>query len=355
MRGLFIPLILVVLLSGCIALFITNPMEKALVGEVEVRIPVLKYSIISTLEEMYYANIKAPEKWKSYYENVSADSRAHYLWLLGTYYVMPSEMKENLKTIFENTHAWRLLNIATLLSDESTIDDLVRVYKGAILGPNSLPTNVRSALGELLPYYYETFFKNYFEENAPKFEEIAKQMTEEAREYPNPYQFIAENSGIDLGESKCLFYYTFREVGAYGFRLDELRISTLQRDVDSIEKLFFTPLHEYSHEFFQTFTGSNEFRELAEKLKVKDPQFYDYWYSNENLRNSYSWRGFCEENLVEGFAKFLRDKFYGFVQEHRAFYYYDMGFYEYLKVTGFSPEKISLKEASLEFYRVKCK
>ena len=114
-------------------------MEKTLVGEVEVRVPVLKYSIISTLEEMYYANIKAPEKWKSYYENVSADSRAHYLWLLDTYYVMSSEMKENLKTIFENTHAWRLLNIATLLSDESTIDDLVRVYKGAIIGSNRFP------------------------------------------------------------------------------------------------------------------------------------------------------------------------------------------------------------------------
>lgn len=76
MKSLFIPLILVVLFSRCVALFITNSMEKALVGEVEVSVPVLKYSIISTLEEMYCANIKAPEKGKSYYENVSADSKA---------------------------------------------------------------------------------------------------------------------------------------------------------------------------------------------------------------------------------------------------------------------------------------
>ncbi|OAA31589.1 hypothetical protein AT15_05810 [Kosmotoga arenicorallina S304] len=355
MKSLFIPLIFMILLGGCVALFITKPMERALVGEVEVRPPVLKYSMISTLEEMYYANIKAPEKWKSYYSDVRADSRAHYLWLLDTYYALPSAMKENLKTIFENTHAWRLLNIATLLSDESTIDDLVRVYKGAIIGSNSLPVNVRNALEKLLPYYYETFFKDYFEENAPKFEKVAKQMTEEAREYPNPYQFISDNSRIDLGKSKCLFYYTFREVGAYGFKLDELRISTLQRDVDSIEKLFFTPLHEYSHEFFQTFTGSKEFKELTEELKIKDPQFYEHWHSDESLSNSYSWRGFCEENLVEGFAKFLRDKFYGNIQEHRAYYYYDMDFYEYLKDIDFSPDDISLMEASLNFYSEKCK
>lgn len=180
----------------CVALFIANPMEKALVGEIKVRALVLKYSITSTLGEMYCANIKTPEKWKSHYDNVSNDSRAHYLWLLDTYYAMPSEMKENLKTIFENTHAWRLLNIATLLSDESTINDLVRVYKGAIIGSNRLPMNVRRALGKLLPYYYETFFKDYFEENAPKFEEFAKQMTEEAKEYPNPYQFVTENLTI---------------------------------------------------------------------------------------------------------------------------------------------------------------
>ncbi|AKI97739.1 hypothetical protein [Kosmotoga pacifica] len=350
---LFFSLVLMLILSGCVALFITSPMEKILIAEVEVRPPVLKYSIISTLEEMYYANVEAPEKWASYYTGVSEASRAHYLWLLDTYNAMNQKMREYLEIIFQNVHPWRLMNIATMLSDDSTVEDLVKVYKGAIVGANNLPASVREALGELLPYYYTNFFKDYFEENAPLFEDIAKEMTAEAQSYPNPYEFISENSGIELGKSKCLFYYTFREVGAYGFRLDELRISTLQRDVDTIEKLFFTPLHEYTHEFFQTFTGSKEFKELAEELKERDPGFYEYWNSDTGLKSSYSWRGFCEENLVEGFAKLLRDRFYGSIQEHRAFYYYDMDFYEYLKAIDFSPERMTLEEVALEFYRSK--
>ncbi len=119
--------------------------------------------------------------------------------------------------------------------------------------------------------------------------------------------------------------------------------------MDSFEKLYATPFHEYSHEFFQTFTNTGEFKDLAEELK-SDPGFYSYWDSRPDLKNSYSLRMFCKENLVEGFAQFLYERFYR-KPSGRDIYYYDVEFYEFLREIEFDADEISLKEASFKFFR----
>ena len=181
-----------------------------------------------------------------------------------------------------------------------------------------------------------------------KFVDVAEQLTAAAAEKENPFEFIEETSGLNLGDYKCVFYYTFQKIGAYGFRLKDERISTIQANVKSLELLYRTPFHEYSHEFFQTFTNDSDFVKLSETM-VSDRGFYDYWDSRPGLKSNYTWRGFLEENLVEGFAKFLSYKFYG-SEPYGATYYYDMDFYDYLRKIEFDPSRTSLEEASFGFY-----
>lgn len=246
MKNLIPLLIIMFLLSGCSLLQITCPMEVSIANEVEVRPPVLKYSLVSSLEEIYLANVLVPEKWSDRYQDADSSAQEHYQWLKDTYAAMDEDMKDSLVKIFENVSEWKLMNLSTKLSDSCTLDDILKLYSSAIF---ELPYSVRQNLKKLLPYYYENFFRNYFEEHIQEFEKLAEELTLEAQNYENPYEFIESMSGIELGDYSCLFYFTFRKAGAYGFSYGNLKISTLQRNVTTIEKLYFTPLHEYSHAF----------------------------------------------------------------------------------------------------------
>ncbi len=176
------------------------------------------------------------------------------------------------------------MNIVTPLDDEAEIREITR-KAASVFNFHRLEATI--ALRKLLPTFYDGHFKEFFESNAPLYVSRAEEMTKIASELQNPFSFIEEISGIRLGDYHCIFYYSFQRVGAYGFRTDNSRISTLQHGVDSFKKLYAKPFHEYSHEFFQTFTNTGEFKDLAEELK-SDSGFYSYWDSRPDLKNSYS-------------------------------------------------------------------
>ncbi len=332
-------LVLVLLSFSCFALNADVPI-------VEVRPPVLKYSIFSTLADVYAANVTAVESRSEFYRDASDQEKAYYAFLLDSYGSFSDRMKKDLETIITRVGPWRLMNIVTPLDDEAEIREITR--KAASIF-NFHPLTATFALRKLLPAFYDGHFKEFFESNAPLYVSRAEEMTKIASELQNPFSFIEEISGIRLGDYDCIFYYSFQRLGAYGFRTGNSRISTIQHGVDSFEKLYATPFHEYSHEFFQTFTNTGEFKDLAEELK-SDSGFYSYWDSRPDLKNSYSLRMFCKENLVEGFAQFLYERFYR-KPSGRDIYYYDVEFYEFLREIEFDADEISLKEASFKFFR----
>jgi hypothetical protein len=348
MRKLFLAiLITAALFSGCSLILNIPEMNKVTDEDIVVKAPVLKYSLVDSLYEIYVANELSPEKWKNYYADADVFSKEHYNWLIETYDKMSENMKESLSFMFERVHLWKLMNISSKLGDRADIDDVVKLYG---ISWFDLPPLVKIKLTKILPEFYEIHFKEYFEVNREYFQTLAASLTEKAGEYENLFEYMEKVTGIDLpGDYSCMFYFTFRRVGAFGFTYGNIKISTLQRNVNSIDKLFFTPLHEYGHDFFKTFTNEKDFKVLAERLKENDSEFYKYWNSDAGLKQSYSWADFCEENLVEGFAKFLREKYYGEI-EHKKIYYYDLLFYEYLKEIEFNSDEISLKEASFNFY-----
>lgn len=338
MKFVALTLIVLLVMVSCFSSGSTAPI-------VEVRPPVLKYSLFSTLGDIYSANVSAAERWRDFYKDASPEEKAYYSFLIDSYEGFTDQMKKDLETIVTRIGPWRLMNTVTPLDDDSGIREITRKASSIF---NFFPLRGVFALRRLLPKFYEEHFKDFFHTRAPTYYDLAKRMTELASEMQNPFSFIEEISGIRLGDYDSIFYYSFQRVGAYGFRTKTSRISTIQHGVDSFDRLYSTPFHEYSHEFFQTFTNSREFKELAEELK-SDAGFYSYWDNRPDLKNSYSWRGFCEENLVEGFAQFLYEEFYG-KPSGRNVYYYDVAFYEFLREIDFDADRISLKDASFLFF-----
>ena len=304
--------------------------------------PVLKLSIMSALDEIYLANVLVPDKWKAFYDDGN-DER--YQWLVSTYNGFREDQKQALNKVFEKTSTWNLMNAMQDLPDDATMDDINRKISFSF----SIPLFIKGDLNGLLKDFYQEYFKEYYEGHLSYYTSLADQLTQESDDLPNPFEYIEMWTGITLGDYQCDFYYTFRKVGAWGFTSGNRKISTIQAGVDSLDLLYSAPLHEYAHNFFQTFTKGKEFKQLSERLVAVEP-LYNGWNDSANLKKSYSWTAFCEENLVEGFAKFLRWKLNSENDPESGIYPLDLAFFEFLKEKDFSPQEYSLKEISFLFY-----
>jgi len=311
-------------------------------NEVFVRAPVLKLSIMSALDEIYLANVLVPDKWKAFYDDGS-DER--YQWLVSTYNRFSQDQKRVLNKVFEKTSTWNLMNVMQDLPDDATMEDINRKISFSF----SIPLFIKGDLNGLLKDFYKDHFKDYYEGHLPYYVSLAERLTQESDDLPNPFEYIEMWTGITLGDYECVFYYTFRKVGAWGFTSGNRKVSTIQAGVDSLDLLYSAPLHEYSHNFFQTFTKDKDFKRLSERL-VAIESLYNGWNDSANLKRSYDWRAFCEENLVEGFAKYLRWKLNSENDPKSGIYPLDFEFFEFLKEKDFSPQEYSLKEISFLFY-----
>lgn len=351
-RVLFLIIMIFVILtfSACTeSLTVLSPINTDSIEDMEVFPITLKYCIVDTLHEIYQANIFDVERRKEFYENSDKWGKNHYEWLIATYNQMPKDMKKNLNIAFRDMSTWTLMNNLSILDNDAGLDDIKILIESIKFSINQ---NSKRALVYIIDEFYNRYFKTYFEDNLPVFESLAKDMNEKLASYDNPVDIISDYSGIYLGEKKCVFFYTLRKVGAYLFKVNDLTISTLQYNADEPKYLFRTALHENSHPFFQTFTKTADFKDLAYKIKnIK--AFYNFWNDNESLKASYTWTSFLEENLVEGFAKFLSYKIFG--ESGNPTYYYDYPFYEFLLEKNFSPEKYTLEEISYMFYELQLK
>ncbi len=331
--------------TGCTEnLKVVSPIDPNSIDDMQVFPTTLKYCIVDTLHEIYQVNIFDVEKRKEFYENSDQWGQNHYDWLINTYEQMPEEMKNNLNNAFNDMSMWTLMNDLSKLDNDVGLKEIKTLINSIKYTINQ---NGKRALLYIIDDFYYDYFKDYYEKNLPIFESLAADMTVELASYKSPVDIISEFSGIYLGEKKCTFFYTLRKVGAYLFQLDNVTISTLQYNAIKPQYIFRTALHENSHPFFQTFTKTSEFDNLAKRVKSIEP-FYNSWNNNQSLRSFYSWTSFLEENLVEGFAKFLSYKTFG--EKGAPTYYYDYPFCEFLIEEDYSQEKYTLEEISYMFY-----
>lgn len=339
--------VLILMASCSTVMLIENPMEESIPEYISVRAPVLKYSLIETLYEIYRANILIPDQIASAYA-VPVDGYAdHYSWLIETYQELNSDAQDTLVELFEITNPWTLMNLTTRLADDATIEEIVDLLTSS---EADLDDGTKSLIAFLFPRFYNNYFAAYFEKNVKQFIPLAEEMTAEALKRENIIRFMEEQSGLSLGDKAVVLYYSLQAAGAWSFNHGDLMISTIQRNVVSFDLLYHTPLHEFTHDLYRKFIDSQEFYQLFHDLFVRNWGFAVHWYNQPSLYTVYSWWAFCEENLVEGFAKLLRERYYTNV-EHRRVYYYDLDFYSYLKEIAFDSSQHSLEEISVDFFR----
>jgi hypothetical protein len=317
---------------------------------IEVKGLVLKYVLIDTAYEIYQVNVEnmGGVFRKESYKRMGADTYKHYLWLCDTYDKFDDKMKKYLKDIFESdTHPWALMNVTTRLDDDASVKDIIKALNSSTR--LRLKKETKTAVKFFFNSFYENHLKDYIAANRSVFQGYAAQCNEKIREHgPDILGFMENVSGMKFKTSyKPVFYYTLRPIGAMGFNYKDKKISTLQRTCRSYEDLLSVPFHEFSHELFQTFTFSSRFKAISEELKNIE-EFEAMWLNGMN--RSYDWVGWCEENLVEGFAKYLEYKYYGRLKSS-TIYIYDYEFYKYLRDINFDRGIISLEEASINFYK----
>ncbi len=313
--------------------------------DVEVRGLKLKYVLIDSAYEMYQFQEEFKENIPHYLQE--EDSKGHYEWLNDTYESMSQEMKDSLAMIMTRTHPWQIMNVTSSLKDDASVEEVIE----CITLSQELPYNdtEKEQLTAFFTSYYNDYLKEYLEVQAPLFEEKARRLNEQIAEHPSDIMgFMEEQSGIKFKEkSKPVFYYTLRKIGAMGFDQPSIKISLIQRDINDTSNLFGTPFHEFGHALFDTFTNKRAFKNVTKKLSKQDTDFRREWESK--YQSNYNWIGWCEENLVEGFATYLKEQYYGYVNSGDL-YTYDFAFYKYLKEVNFNPGKMSLEDVSIDFY-----
>lgn len=329
---------------------------KAESRRVEVKGLVLKYVLIDTAYEMYEVNVrkdKATSNVFSYesYSQIGEDSKKHYIWLTDSYKSMSKKNKVYLYNLFKDDWSWYFMNLTTKLDDSADVDDIIRI----LLADKEVKNNekLKEAIEKFLPYFYTHYLKSYLHMNNKVFNKYTEDINHQIKKNNSDITgFMEQMSGIKFEKRyKPEFYYTLRPIGAFGFSYKDVKVSTIQRTCTDYKYLFDTPFHEYSHELFQTFTHSKEFNNLAKSLK-KNKALYTEW--TNGMNTSYDWVGWCEENLVEGFSKYLSYKYFK-KDSDASIYPYDKDFYKYLKDKNFDGKKDSLKEFSMDFYKQKLK
>ncbi|HEX2946272.1 MAG TPA: hypothetical protein VHT96_10000 [Clostridia bacterium] len=312
---------------------------------------VLKYVLVDSAYEIYQTNIlkEKPFSFDSY-SRMGEDTKNHFIWMEDTYNSLDADNKAHLKDLFESgIHAWKLMDVTTRLDDSAGVDDIVQKLASSreIKGGSKL----KAAITDFLPYFYLNYLKAYIEENDDTFNKYIEKLNKQVQEKDaDIIGFMERNSGIRFKTKyKPEFYYTLRPIGAMGFQYKDRKVSTLQRTCTDYTYLLSAPFHEFSHELFKTFTDANDFLEVTGPL-MNNTEFRNVW--NNSIKNNYNWTGWCEENLVEGFAKYLDYKYYSRDDQYST-YFYDLDFCNYLKERKFDGQKESLKEICIEFYKSK--
>lgn len=313
--------------------------------DVEVRGLKLKYVLVDSAYEIYQFQNEFKKFVSEYLQDESA--KVHYEWINKTYESMSQEMKDSLDMIMTKTHPWQVMNVTSSLGDDASVEEVIE----CIIASSELPYNdeEKAQILSFFTSYYNDYLKDYLEINIPLFEEKASKLNKQIAEHPSDIMaFMEAQSGIKFKEkSKPVFYYTLRRIGAMGFDQPSIKISLIQGSKEDFSNLFSTPFHEFGHSLFDTFTNKKDFKKVAKKLSKQDTAFREEWESS--YQSDYDWIGWCEENLVEGFATYLNKQYYDYV-DLEDIYTYDGAFYNYLNEVDFNSEKMSLEDVSIDFY-----
>jgi hypothetical protein len=302
--------------------------------------------LFESSEEIYRANVKDPGMWETLRDlaAVDEDYATHYNWLYSTYNSWDEHRRAQLREIMTEYHHHPMTEqLIQNGRQEAGLDEVIAfIHEDRFFG------KMRNTLVDFYSWYGSNYALPHYQQIRPLLERKALAINALVEKEFDIVSFLEKETGITLKEKPeaIELLLNMRIIGASGFYRDKVSLTTIQWNATP-EKIWATPFHEMSHPFFRTFTGSMSFKYLAGKLK-KDEKLMKMF--NEEV--PYTWEGWVEENLVEGFARYLNVR-KGIARDvGEGIYIFDREFAQAL-VDGFDPRKISLEDFTVQFLKQK--
>ncbi|MDD2443945.1 MAG: hypothetical protein PHS52_05555 [Desulfotomaculaceae bacterium] len=302
--------------------------------------------LFESSEEIYRANVKDPNLWSALRDLAAADEdyAAHYSWLYSTYNSWDERRRAQLREIMAEYHHQPMSEQLIQNGMQAAgLDEVIAfIREDRFFGKN------RNTLVDFYAWYGSNYALPHYRQIRPYLERKAQMTTALVEKDFEIIGFMEKETGITLKEKPeaIELLLNMRIYGASGFYRDRDSLTTIQWNATP-EKIWATPFHEMSHPFFRTFTGDISFKYLAGKLK-KDEKLMEKF--REDV--PYTWEGWIEENLVEGFARYLNVR-KGISQDvGEGIYIFDREYAQAL-VDGFDPLNISLEEFTVQFLKHK--
>jgi hypothetical protein len=320
-----------------------------------------KICLIDTLYEMYQVNIDNMNFFtREIYSRIGEKTLSHYDWLKSVFLKFDDAEKKNFKDLFSNAvHTYHLINETVALPDDASVSDVQKV----LINSETPEIKTLKELLEKIPDTYLKAYSDYFNSFKAEFDNKAEKIQNKATEHRfDILSFMEDQSGIKFSEFAQIsgftfpdtvkYYFTFRPIGAMGFHTPNSIVSTVQGSNNDLTGIVSTPFHEFSHSLFKTFTLFDDFKEISSDLK-NHKELFDFWHTK--TKNHYDWNGWVEENLVEGFSKYLnrkyRELFKVEIKDTSKTYVLDKLFADHLISSNFNPSNDKLKEVAFEFLK----
>jgi hypothetical protein len=341
---LILNIFLIVILTGCLD---ANANSQTYNSDIKIKGLSLKISLVQTAYEIYNVNIGNPNYFnEDLYKQTSKEAHRHYKWLKSTYSNMDNSAKASLKNMFTSKDGWQYVNAVVNLNDDASIDEII-----ATLNCDkslNLSNFLEKDVDLFFTYFYDNYFMSYFEKNEAKYAKKATKLNQKLSENGvDVINFMQNSSGIDLDKDyKSVMYYNLNPIGYQSFESDNIMVSTISSNTSALDVISI-PFYKYSRPLFNTFTNSEDFLDICNSLRYNKKLISMY---NDSYYDSYTFNEWCGENLISGFSKYLDYRYCGSTYESST-YVYDLDFYNYLKKVGFNPDKMSLKDVSVDFYK----
>jgi len=328
--------------GGCIPWKTEKVAEKPLVIKAE------DFSIFlfESSEEIYRANVKSPAMWAGLrdYADRDAGYAMHYRWLYDTYSKWDNHRRSQLNEIMADylpqPMAEKLIQKGKQAAGLNEIVDFMK--EDRFFGKN------RSTLVDFYSWYGTNYALPHYNQVLPLLQQRAEVANGKVKKDFDVVSFMEKETGIKLKKKPDVLelLLNMRLIGSSGFSRDKDSLYSIRWN-SSPEKIWTTAFNELGHQFFRTFTGGWSFKFLAGKLKKDDQLMTKY---KEDV--PYTWEGWIEANLTEGFARYLSVRA-GIAEDvGEGIYIFDREYAQAL-VDGFDAQRTSLEDFTVKFLEQK--
>lgn len=303
--------------------------------------------LFESSEEIYRANVKHPGLWAGLREQAGRDPAysMHYNWLYSTYGSFDNSRRAQLREIMETYHhqqmSGRLIDKGKQGAGLAEIIDFIK--------EDRFFRKKRDIVVDFYSWYGSNYAQPHYKRVKPLLQNKVDEALSRVEKDFDIVSFVEKESGIKLKKKpeSIELLLNMRVIGASGFYRDKDSLSTIRWN-SAPQTIWAAPLHEVSHAYFRTFTGGWTFKYLvASKLK-KDEQLMARFKADV----PYTWEGWVEENLVEGFARYLMVRKGITKDAGEGIYVFDQEYAQAL-LDGFDPKKTSLEDFTLKFLQKK--